>query len=92
MHRLRLGRIPWRPALIAIASVLLWTCCTTSPVVGPSLPPLDWPTFPDPVGRVTLAGETVTMPLDYWLAVARYAVDADAVRQIVEAWRAAVGE
>ena len=91
MHRHRLGRIPWRPALALIASALLWTCCTTSPASLP-LPPLDWPTFPDPVGRVTLVDETVTMPLDYWLAVARYAVDADAVRQIVEAWRAAAGE
>jgi hypothetical protein len=27
------------------------------------------------------------MPLDYWLAVARYAVDVDAVRKIIEAYR-----
>jgi hypothetical protein len=36
---------------------------------------------------MALADGVVSMPLDYWLAVARYAVDVEAVRQIVEAWR-----
>lgn len=47
--------------------------------------PVEWPTFPDPAGQVTLAEGVVSMPLDYWLAVARYAVEVERVRGVLEA-------
>jgi hypothetical protein len=42
--------------------------------------------FPDPAGQVTLTPDNrVTMPLDYWQAVARYVVAMERNRKIVEA-------
>lgn len=56
------------------------------PVTPPAIE-IVWPEFPDPTGKVTLDGETVTMPADYWLAVAQYVVDMEAARKLVEAGR-----
>ena len=41
---------------------------------------------------MVLADGVVSMPLDYWLAVARYAVDVEAVRKIIAAWADSNGE
>lgn len=38
------------------------------------------------------ADGTVVMPLDYWLSVARYVVDVDAVRQVISAWAEGEGD
>ena len=38
--------------------------------------------FPEPVD-VTLEGETVRMPLDYWFAIVRYAVAVRRVQDIL---------
>lgn len=45
--------------------------------------PIDWPTFPDPTGRVALSGDTVTMSLGYWLEVTRYVIAVNRVQQVV---------
>ncbi len=87
MRRRTSGRTRWQLALMLSVLTLLSACCTTSPVVGPSLPALEWPAFPAPDG-VTLADGVVSMPLDYWLGIARYAVDVERVREIIDAWRA----
>jgi len=92
MPRLPDGKILWRAAAMLTVLLLLWGCCTTSPVVCPDPPPVQWPTWPDPVGKASLADGVVSMPLDYWLAVARYAVDVEAVRKIIAAWADSNGE
>ena len=91
MPRLPDGKILWRAAATLTVLLLLWGCCTTSPA-APALPTLEWPTFPDPPASVVLANGVVSMPLDYWLAVARYAVDVEAVRKIIAAWADSNGE
>ncbi len=75
--------------------MLLWGCCTTSQVPASPLPAVNWPAYPDPQGNVGLLKEdtivpagVVVMKLDYWLAIARYVVDVDAARKIIEAYRA----
>lgn len=60
--------------------MLLLTACVTSPVAPPDLPPLVWPVLPPPPETISLDGETVTVPLDYWLALYEYIARADAVR------------
>ena len=73
----------WLAALTLSALLLLSQSCASCPPHGSAEIPLDWPTFPDPMGQVTLDGEAVTMPLSYWLAVAEYAVAVDRVRGVV---------
>jgi hypothetical protein len=62
-------------------------------VISP--PEVSWPDFPDPQGSVGRLSEdtfvpagVVVMKMDYWLALARYVVDVDAIKEIIEAWRA----
>ena len=72
----------------------LTSCQTLAPEViveyrDRPLPVIDWPTFPDPAGVVkySLTTDTVVMPLDYWLAVTRYVIDAEAGIDVIEACR-----
>jgi hypothetical protein len=67
---------------------LVFLSCQTSPApVAPEPLKIDWPVFPDPTGRVSMDGDRVVMDADYWLAVARYAIDVDACIGLVEASR-----
>ena len=98
MPRLPDGKILWRAAAMLTVLLLLWGCCTTSPVAI-SPPKISWPGFPDPTGSVGILSEdtvvpkgAVVMKLDYWLAVARYAVDVETVRKIIAAWADSNGE
>jgi len=50
---------------------------------------LPWGKFdPDPAGLVTEKDGVVSMPAGYWLAIARYVVDAEAARKKYEALNA----
>ena len=44
---------------------------------------LVFPVFPEPAGQATYDDETgiVSMPLDYWLQIAEYAIEVDEVKQ-----------
>jgi len=70
--------------------MLLSGCCTTPPATT-NLPKVNWPTWPNPVGVVSFDESTgaVSMPLDYWLAIARYQVDVDAARKLLQEGAAA---
>ena len=60
--------------------MLLFASCASCP--DPVVIPIDWPDFPAPE-EVTLEDGTVRMPLDYWVAIAAYAVAVERVRAIV---------
>lgn len=62
--------------------------CMTYPV-KPEPPRVDisWPSFPDPAGLITEKDGVVSMPADYWLAMARYIVDVEAAHEKYEAER-----
>lgn len=69
--------------ILAISSLVL-TSCTTYPK---SLDNSVTPKFPDPVDEngnfiVTLEGDSVSMPLWYWLKITSYAIDVDAYCKI----------
>ena len=70
--------------LVAMLSVLtlLFASCTSSP--EPPTIPIDWPEFPAPPKEVVLEGETVCMPLDYWLEITRYVVAVERIRESME--------
>ena len=86
------GKTRWLLAAMLSALTLLSVSCQTSPKSIPEIPiNLDWPAPPDPKGKVIRLEEprmmpagTVVMPLDYWLALSRYIVDAERVRKQVE--------
>lgn len=60
--------------------MLLTSCESCPPAIEV---PVDWPAVPDPGELVVLEGETVSMPLDYYLALVRYFVAIERVREIV---------
>ena len=70
----------WLAALTLSVSLLAFVSCETCP---PTIEvPLEWPDFPPP-DAVELTDGVVSMPLEYWLEVAAYAVAVDRVRTIV---------
>ena len=68
-------------ALTMISLPLLFASCVTCPPTVTT--ELDWPDFPDPTGEVTMEDGVVSMSLDYWMAIAAYAVAVQRVRDIV---------
>lgn len=67
--------------------MLLSMSCTTLPP-DPVKVDISWPAFPDPAGLIKDRGDgTVSMPADYWLAIVRYVVDAEAAHKKYEAER-----
>lgn len=73
-----------------VVSLLLLTSCQTSPPAPSPRPepvPVAWPAFPDPAGQVTEKDGVVSMPVEYWLALTRYVIDAEAARELYEAER-----
>jgi len=74
-------------ALLTSASMLLWTSCKTwPPAPSPEqTPSVSWPIFPDPTGQVEkLPDGRVAVTFDLWLALTRYAVDVEAVREVLD--------
>lgn len=71
--------------------MLLLASCQTSPRVTPSIG-LDWPELPDPEGQVfylneaqsEIPGGIIVMCPEYWLALGRYIVDVERVREQVQ--------
>jgi len=71
----------WLAALMLSVSLLALTSCVHCP---PTVEiPLEWPDFPPPPDTVAMDDGVVSMPLEYWLEVAAYAVAVDRVRTIV---------
>lgn len=65
------------------ALLSLCASCQSVPEPVPVVRPVVvFPVFPDPAGRVTMEGGVVSMPLDYWLAIARYKLDVDAAESV----------
>ena len=62
----------WLLVLMLSALTLLFASCESCPKVPTA--PTDWPVFPDPPAELVLEGDIVRMPLEYWLAITRYAV------------------
>lgn len=52
-------------------------------------PAIDFPVFPDPTGFVDYSedGERVILATEYWVRIAEYAIDVQAVRQQYDAFR-----
>jgi hypothetical protein len=55
-------------------------------------PYLSFPSFPDPLKEdgsavPVLEGDTVKLPLWYWIAITEYVVDVEKVREMYEAWK-----
>ena len=70
-----------------ISSMLLATSCvSTKTVVVHEIPDVTFPVFPDPE-PVALDGEIVTMPLWYFLKIAEYKADVDAIQKTLEEMR-----
>jgi len=65
---------------MSVLPLLFVSCQSSVPTVKTEL---DWPTFPDPTGHVTMADGVVTLDLEYWMAIATYAVAVQRVRDIV---------
>jgi hypothetical protein len=51
------------------------------------VPPLTFPTPPDPAGFVTVEGDEVIVAIDWWVRLAEYMVDVDATRKTYELYR-----
>jgi len=69
-------------AVMLSVLTLLSVSCVGSP--EPTQIPVDWPVFPAPPDEVVLEGETVCMPLEYWLEITRYVVAVERVRESME--------
>ena len=81
--------------MLLILTVVLTSCQTSPPEVvtvveyrDRPMPEINWPVLPDPAGRVKSQGDTVTMPLAYWLDLTRYIIDVEAGIELYEAGRA----
>ena len=71
----------WLPVLsLSVLLLAFASCATCPPTVSIEL---EWPEFPDPTDVVTMEAGVVSLPLDYWLEIAAYAVAVDRVRTIV---------
>jgi len=69
-------------AVMLSVLTLLFASCVGSPEPIQIL--VDWPEFPAPPEEVVLEGETVCMPLEYWLSITRYVVAVERVRESME--------
>lgn len=79
-----------KAAILPIALALLLTSCVTQPdaQIEYVLPPaLEWPIFPDPTGHVEVIDSGLLVDFDYWVRIADYVVDVDALRQKYDAMR-----
>ena len=76
--------------MLAINLTLSIIACQTSPRIEyiHEVPDVVFPTFPPP-DSVTLDDETeiVSMPLWYWLAIANYKIDVDAIEAYLDRLR-----
>lgn len=66
--------------------LLTISCASTKTVVVHEYPDVTFPTFPDPE-PVTLDGETVTMPLWYYIKIAEYKADVDKIEEYLQRLR-----
>lgn len=66
--------------------LLMTSCASTKTVVVHEYPDVTFPTFPDPE-PVTLDGETVTMPLWYYIKIAEYKADVDKIEEYLQRLR-----
>ena len=81
--------------ILAIALALQLASCQTSPrvVTETVVPPLTFPAVPDPVGFVEVSedGETVIVATEFWVQLAEYMVDVDAIRKTYNLYRETYG-
>ncbi|MDR1253132.1 MAG: hypothetical protein LBK62_13380 [Treponema sp.] len=61
-------------------------------VIDPGLAFPAFPAFPDPIGGdgkviPVLDGETVKLPLWYWIRITEYVVEVQKVQEIYEGWK-----
>ena len=66
--------------------LLLTSCVSTKTVVVHDVPDVTFPTFPDP-DPVVLKGDTVEMPLWYFLKITEYKADVDKIEAYMEELR-----
>lgn len=76
-------------AVAAISLLLLLTSCETTKVeYVREVPEVSFPIFPSPDGvTYNEESDTVTAPLDWYLAVAEYKIDVDAVEEYLRRLR-----
>lgn len=53
------------------------------------VPPLNFPTPPDPAGFVTVEDNSVVVDIEWWIQLAEYMIDVDAVRKQYNLYREA---
>jgi len=51
------------------------------------VPPLEFPSPPDPQGFVNVEGEEVIVDIEWWVQLAEYMVDVDATRKRYELYQ-----
>lgn len=51
------------------------------------VPPLEFPTPPDPAGFVTVEDDSVIVDIEWWIQLAEYMVDVDATRKRYNLYR-----
>jgi len=76
--------------LLTALMPLLISCQSSPEVVTETetvVPPLEFPTPPDPQGFVTVEGEEVIVDIEWWVQLAEYMVDVDAVRKRYELYQ-----
>jgi hypothetical protein len=67
--------------------------CYTTPVKTEAVDPaLSFPYFPDPLdaeGKAVpvLEGETVRVPLRYWIKITEYVIEVEKAREMYNSWR-----
>lgn len=55
-------------------------------------PKIEFPNVPDPEGEVEVIEDYVKVTIDYWIRLAEYMVDVDAVRQKYETQLETLGD
>lgn len=72
--------------MLLISLMLLLTSCESNPKIETirEFPDVVFPFFPDPTGAVfNETQETVTVDLDWWLRLAEYKADVDAIQAYI---------
>jgi hypothetical protein len=77
---------------VLLILTILSTCSTAPAKTEVVDPRLSFPDFPDPLDAQgkpipTLNGETVTIPLWYWIQITDYVIEVEKLREIYGSWQ-----
>ena len=79
-------------AMLLLILIAASACSTAQARIGAVDPALSFPCFPDPLDAEgnaipVLDGQSVVVPLWYWVKVTEYVIEVEKCREIYEAWR-----